>query len=150
MARQPRGYADPFSLLQHEINRLFEDALRGFPEAGERRRGSSVVAPSVDMYEDDQQIVVKLDLPGVDPNAIDLTVDEGVLVVRGERAEQEPEERVAWHARERWRGRFSRAIPLSSQVDVDRITANMKNGVLTVTLPKKTAGGARHIKIQAG
>lgn len=150
MARHPRAFGDPFSLLQHEINRLFDDALRAWPEAGERRREGTVVAPPVDMYEDENQIVVKLDLPGVDPNSVDLTIDEGVLVVRGVREEPEPGERVAWLGRERWRGRFSRAIPLTTQVDVDRVTAQMKNGVLTITLPKKTASGARHIKIQTG
>lgn len=150
MARQPRGMGDPFSLLQHEINRLFDDALRGWPAGVERRRGATVVAPATDMYEDETKIVIKLDLPGVDPDSVDLTVDQGVLVVRGERREEEPEEKVAWHARERWRGRFSRAIQLTTEVDVDRIAAQLKNGVLTITLPKKTAGGARHIKIQAG
>ncbi len=152
MARTPRSIPDPFALLQSEINRLFEDALRGWELAEPRRRGAAgtVFSPRVDVYELPNELVVKVDLPGVDANQIDLNVEEGALVIRGERSEEDPGEQAAWHARERWQGRFGRVVPLPSQVDVDGITAQLKNGVLLVRLPKKTAPTGRQIKIQAG
>ncbi len=150
MARGARSIPDPFALLQSEINRLFDDALRGWEVSEPRRRAASTVfAPRVDMFELANEVVVKIDLPGIEPEKVELNVEEGALVVRGERAEEDPGDQAAWHARERWQGRFGRVIPLPTQVDVDRITAQLKNGVLTVRLPKKTAPSGRQIKIQA-
>jgi len=94
-------------------------------------------APRVDVMETDQEVVVKADLPGMEPQDVEVEVEDGVLVLRGERKEERAETDKEVHRVERVMGRFYRALRLPPGADLERVTATGAHGVLTVTIPKK-------------
>jgi HSP20 family protein len=116
--------------LQQNLDSLFGTATR------ERVSGFT---PSVDVTEDDQKHELHADLPGVKLEDLDIQVDKNVLTIKGERKLEKKGERVA--------GAFSRAFTLPKHVDVEKIGASLKDGVLTVTLPKRPEAQPRQIKI---
>lgn len=129
--------AHPLLSLHRDVNRLFDDVLRGFgmPAFGGFERRLSW--PHVELGETDKEIRVTAELPGLDEKDVELTVEEGVLTLRGEkRAEVEDRDRGY---SERSYGRFERRIGLPRGVDRDKVTATFRNGVLTVTLPRTEA-----------
>jgi len=133
--REPQSH--PLFSLHRDVNRLFDDALRGFgiPAFAGFERGLSW--PHVELGETDKEIRVTAELPGLDENDVELTVEEGVLTLRGEkRAEVEDKDRGY---SERSYGRFERRIGLPQDVDRDKVTATFKNGILTVALPRTEA-----------
>lgn len=126
---------NPFLSLHREVNRLFDDVFRGFESLpAERSNGFNGGWPSVEISDDEKEIRVTAEVPGMDEKDIELLLQEGVLTLRGEkRAETEDKDR---QFSERYYGRFERRIPLGYEVDEDKVDAKFKNGVLTVTLPK--------------
>ena len=137
---------DPFLSLHREVNRLFDDAFRGFdgglPSVG---RASSFGGnwPSVEISDNDKEIKVTAEVPGMEEKDIEILLDDGVLTLRGEkRSETEDKDR---QFSERYYGRFERRIPIGYEIEEDRIDARFKNGVLSVTLPK-TAKAQSHAK----
>lgn len=104
--------------------------------------------PAVDAHEDAARILLVADLPGLEQRDIDITVENNVLVVRGER-KPEAHGDGTFHTRERVQGPFSRAFALPATVDVDAIAAEMKAGVLTILLPKKSEARPRQIKVNS-
>jgi HSP20 family protein len=131
------GEDSPFLTLHREINRLFDDAFRGFgltPFGSDRffeRVGGSW--PSVEVSETESEIRVTAELPGMNEKDVKLELANGVLAIAGEKkTENEDKDRLF---SERYYGRFERRIPVED-VDEDKISAAFKNGVLTVTLPK--------------
>lgn len=139
----------PLLSLHREVNRLFEDVFRGFgvPSLGGFARGLSW--PSVELGETDKEIRVVAELPGLDEKDVDITVEEGVLTLRGEK-KSEVEDKDRGYS-ERSYGRFERRISLPRGVEQDKGSATFTNGVLTVTLPKSEAANEniRHIPINA-
>lgn len=133
------------SLLQNQMNRLF-DGLHGWP--GESN-GTTNWIPATDIYESDNELVVNLDLPGVDPKRLDLRVENNVLAIRGERLFDEKQNRENFHRVERFYGPFARSFTLSTSVDADRIRAHYEAGVLSITLPKAEAAKPKRIQIAA-
>lgn len=132
--REREPEAHPLLSLHREVNRLFEDVFRGFGMPGFER---SMSWPYVEIGETDKDIRVTAELPGLDEKDVELTVEEGVLILRGEkRAEVEDKDRGY---SERSYGRFERRIGLPRDVDRDRVTATFKNGILTVLLPRTEA-----------
>lgn len=135
---------NPFLSLHREMNRLFDDAFRGF----ETRWPSSAPIgsdrggwPSVEIAETDKQWKVCAEVPGMDEKDIEVLVEDGLLTLRGEkRSEIEDKEK---QFSERYYGHFERRIPLPSDLESDRAEAAFKNGVLTVTLPKSAAASPR-------
>jgi HSP20 family protein len=125
---------DPFAALQTEMNRLFDDVWSGFgtPAANVQQ---AIAAPRLDVHEDDANLYVTAELPGLSENDIELSYDDGVLRLAGEKKVEDGDNRRA-HVTERAYGRFERQIPLGRQVDEDKIDAAFKDGVLTITLPK--------------
>ncbi len=121
----------------NEMSRLQEnlDSLFG---SGARERVTGFT-PTVDVSEDDQKFELHADLPGVKLEALDIQIEKEVLTIKGERKLEQKGERVA--------GAFSRAFTLPKQVDVEKIAASLKDGVLTVTLPKRPEAQPRQIKI---
>jgi HSP20 family protein len=101
--------------------------------------------PSLDLSETENTIEVKLDLPGVDPDEIDIQVNRNLLTVRGERKEEEKGR--TYYRVERRTGGFSRSVTLPSEVNEDEVAAEFKDGVLTITLPKAETAKARKIKV---
>ncbi len=140
------GFNNPFTeldLLQSEINRLFEgDGIDG------RWAGMSA-APLVDFAEDEDGYYLYMDLPGVSKKDIDITISRNVLIIKGEKkALKDVEEEKVYH-NEMWYGTFERSITLPDMADDGKITAELKDGVLTVTIAKKDSVKPRQISIKA-
>jgi HSP20 family protein len=132
-----RGEDNPFLTLHREMNRLFDDVFRGFDPSpfGSDRFCDRIAGnwPRVEVSETDKEIEVTAELPGLDERDVRVELANGVLAIAGEKkTEIEDKERLF---SERHYGRFERRIPVED-VDVDKVSAVFKNGVLTVTLPK--------------
>lgn len=121
--------------LQRAMDRLFEEA---FGPVVERRLLAEprTLAPAVDMYETDDEVVVKATLPGIKPEELEITVTGNVLTLKGEVKEEEKVEKANYICQERRFGMFRRDLTLPVDVDVDKAKAEFENGVLTLTLPK--------------
>jgi HSP20 family protein len=101
--------------------------------------------PAVDLYETSGEFVLIAELPGLARDEIELHIEEGRIVIRGERGSQVPCEQ--YHRVERGHGPFSRAFSLPEAIEVDGVTADLKDGVLTVTIPKLASRGARRVDV---
>jgi HSP20 family protein len=130
--------------LQDQVNRLFEDTVsRG-------RSGNSDLAtwaPAVDIYETEQELVVKADLPEVEENDIDLRVENSTLTLRGERRFQNEVSQDHYLRVERAYGTFTRSFSLPNTVNTEGIRAEYRNGVLTVHMAKREESKPKQIKI---
>jgi HSP20 family protein len=149
LAPLSRRTDEPFVSLQREMNRLFDDALRGLPAIlGD---GKAAMAPSMDIKETDKAIEVQTELPGVDQKDVDVTYANGVLTIKGEKRAETEEKKAGYHLSERSYGSFYRAVQIDD-VDADKIAAKFDKGVLTVTLPKLAAAQAstKKVEIKAG
>ncbi len=139
---------DPFRdlrTLQEEVNRLFSTNLtRSFGEEG---IGRGAWSPSVDIYENKDQIVLEAELPGMDREDFDLSIENNVITLRGERNFEKKEENDNYHRVERSYGSFTRSFTLPQTVSAEGATAEYQNGVLRVTLPKREETKARRIEI---
>jgi HSP20 family protein len=128
---------------QSELN----DLLRAF--WGVDQGAVAAWAPRLDVHESKDAYVVQADLPGVDKKDIQVSVEDGVLTLRGERKieREDKAEDGAWHRVERRNGSFQRSLHLGEGVDVDQVKADYKDGVLTVQIPKKEAAKPKQITI---
>ena len=140
---------DPFRdlvALQDQLFRTFDSAYRGSGREDEQ----SMVAtwsPLVDVFEDGEGITLKAELPEVDVKDVDIQVEGNTLTLKGERKLENEEKRDGYHRIERTYGAFSRTFTLPTTVDVEHITAESKDGVLRVFLPKKAETKPRQIKV---
>ena len=134
--------------LQERMNRLFDESYRGARSAGqdEWALGGSW-APAVDIYEQDGNIVMKAELPGIDPKAVDIRLENNTLTLRGERKLDKEVKEDSYHRVERAYGAFSRSFTLPTVVDQGNIKAEYKDGVLKLTLPKREEAKPRQIQI---
>ena len=139
---------DPFRdlrMLQDEVNRLFSSNLsRSFGDEGIAR---GAWAPSVDIYENKDQIVLEAELPGMNREEFDLSIENNVLTLRGERHFEKRDESDNYHRVERSYGSFTRSFTLPQTVSPENVTAEYKNGVLRVVLQKREEVKARRIEI---
>lgn len=133
-AGRERDDSHPLVSLHHEVNRLFDDVFRGFgmPSLGGFGRGFDW--PNVELGETDREIRVTAELPGLEEKDVDITVEDGVLTLRGEKRSETGDKDRGYS--ERSYGRFERRIGLPRGVERDKAAATFRNGVLTVTLPK--------------
>ena len=139
---------EPFRDLvatQDRFNRLFNEALSNVFEGAPT--GTQGWAPAVDIYETDQNVVLKAELAGVDPKDVEIRVEDGNLYLKGERKFEKEVKEEDYHRVERSYGSFMRSFPLPSSVDADKASAEYKSGVLTLTLPKKEESKPKTIKI---
>lgn len=132
---------EPWRLL----NQLYRDLNQNVSTADDSKVALYNWVPAVDIKEETQQFIVDIDIPGVDPKDIDVSMDNSVLIIKGERhlEHQEPE----YKRTERVYGRFYRRFSLPDTADAEKITATGKNGVLTITIPKKPVAQPRRIEI---
>src|SRR5882724_13181605 len=141
---------DPFRdlrTLQEEVNRLFSTNLtRAFPDEG---IGRGAWSPSVDIYENKDQIVLEAELPGMKQEDFDLTIENNVITLRGERRFEKTDDADNYHRVERSYGSFTRSFTLPQTVSSEGATAEYQNGVLRVTLPKREETKARRIEISS-
>ncbi len=137
--------------IQDRMNRIFEDAFRGGHAVSQDdgARGGSW-APSLDIYEQEGNLVLKAELPGLDPKDVDVRVENNVLTLRGERKLDREVKQESYHRVERSYGSFSRSFTLPRVVDTDKIKAEFKDGVLRLVLPKKEGAKPKQIAISVG
>jgi len=140
---------EPFrgvATLQDQISRLFND---GFERTGE---DSSLTtwAPPVDIYETEHELVVKADLPEVDPKDLDIRVENNILTIRGERKFETKVAEDKYLRVERTYGSFSRSFSLANTVNSEAIKADYHDGVLTLSIPKREEAKPKQIKINVG
>jgi HSP20 family protein len=143
--RESARASDPFDALRREMNHLFFDFERGYPGASRETSGSW---PRATLEDTGAAFVVRAELPGVEDKALELSAEQGSLTIKGERKDTPPEGYSA-HRKERTAFRFSRSFALPAKVDVDGVQAVLKNGVLTVTLPKAKEAQPRQISVKA-
>ncbi len=145
-----RGFYDPHS----EMNRLFDEMLGGLNRrSGGQQRAQGVAdwAPAIDVVQEDGDLVVRAELPGVKLEDVDMTVQRGVLTISGKREEQSEEERGGYLVRERRSGSFRRSLQLPEGVDEDSIHARFENGILEVTIKGAAAAqGPKRIEVEGG
>ena len=137
---------DPFRDLQERMNRMFDDSYRG-TSRGEDWGLGGAWAPPVDIYEKDGNIVLKAELPGVDPKDVDVRVENNLLTLRGERKFDTEVQRDSYHRVERSYGTFSRSFTLPTVVDQASIKAEFKDGMLQVVLPKREEAKPKQIQV---
>ncbi len=139
--RMPSRYQDPFQSFRTEMDRLFDSFLGGVPSLTSLRQAFPAAAqgmtPTLDVKENEKEIVVKADLPGMDEKDINLTIQNGVLSLRGEKKSEHTDERENYHVMERSYGSFQRSIRLPETINEDKADARFDKGVLTITLPKR-------------
>jgi len=132
--------------IRDEVNRLFDNFFTGLPE---RRRGllEGEWAPSVDIAETDNDVVVTAELPGVKQDDVDITITDDVLTLKGEKKEEKEVKEKNYHRIERSYGSFQRSVSLPAGVQADKAKATYKDGVLHITIPKAEEARPKQIKI---
>lgn len=140
---------DPFrelNVLQDRMNRLFEEVHGWRPDEAS---STTTWSPAVDIYETENELVVKAELPGVEQKDIDLRMENNVLSLRGERHFVKEAKEENYHRIERSYGTFSRSFSIPATVDEQNIHADYKDGILRILLPKKEKAKPKQIKISA-
>jgi HSP20 family protein len=140
---------EPFrgaTALQDQVNRLFSDV---FERKGEES-SLTAWAPSVDIYETEHELVVKADLPEVDPKDLDIRVENNILTIRGERQFEKNVNEENYLRVERAYGSFARSFSLANTVNSEAIKADYQNGVLTLSIPKREEAKPKQIKVNVG
>jgi HSP20 family protein len=143
---------EPFrelAAVQHDLNRMFSG---GLPRAFHRPLGKQEPsvrswAPAVDIFETDKNVVLKVELAGVDPNDVEVRVENNTLFLKGQRKEDKEVKEPKYHQVERFFGSFERSFTLPQSLDGDKIAAEYHDGILTLTLPKKEEAMPKTIKI---
>ena len=132
--------------LREAMDRLFDDA---FTRPLSVRDGWSMASPAIDMYQTDNEVVVRASIPGIKADEVQINVTGDVLTLKGEVKQEEERKDRAWHIREQRFGSFERSVALPTSVKSDQAEAVFENGILTVTLPKADEVKPRTINIKA-
>jgi HSP20 family protein len=134
-----------FSTLQDRMNRLFRDS---YSEGGrDESLTTSNFAPAVDVYEDEHNVTLKIEVPGIDEKDIDVRIENNVLTVHGERKFEKEEKEENYRRVERQYGSFTRSFTLPATVNPEQVSANYDKGVLKITLAKKAEAKPKQIKV---
>ena len=136
---------DPFTALQREVDRLFEDFTRAWPTFG----GASELMPSTDITETEKEIEITAELPGLQEKDVQVNFADNVLTIKGEKKAEKEEKDKNYRMVERSYGSFSRTLQLPSGIDPDAIKANISNGVLKVTVPKLAPKQVKKVEVKA-
>ncbi len=142
-----RGWA-PFQdlvTIQDRINNLFEGSM-GYKD--DKSLASTTWKPLVDIFEDEEAITIKAELPEVDEKDVQINLDNNMLTIRGERNLEKEEKKESYHRVERYYGSFQRSFELPTTVDRDNIAASYDKGVLKVVLPKKEEDQPKKVQIE--
>ena len=130
---------------QREFDRLFKEAFTPF--FGEGELSTRTWAPPVDIYETADSIVLKAELPGVDPKDVEVKVEDNSLFLKGERKFEKEVNNENYHRVERSYGSFARSFTLPNSINTEKVKAEFKDGLLTLTLPKREEAKPRTVKI---
>jgi len=137
-----------FSTLQDRMNRLFRESYG--PEGREEALATTSFAPAVDVYEDEHNVTLKIEVPGIDEKDIDVRIENNVLTVHGERKFEKDEKEENFRRVERQYGSFTRTFNLPTTVDAEKVSAHYDKGILKVALPKKAEAKPKQIKVSIG
>lgn len=148
MAIRYRTLPSPIHQLRREMDRLLSGVVGGLPEIGAL---ASVVCgqPAVNLWETRDTVELEMELPGVKSDQVDISVQQDQLTIKVERP-QTPAQDVTYHRRERPVGSFTRVLTLPAQVDAEKVEANLRDGVLRISLPKAEAVRPRKIPVRHG
>lgn len=143
------AHYEPWGLL----NQLYKDLEKVYTQPGHSMDEDTTVAtsawvPAVDIKEDEQRFVIHADIPGVDPQEIEITMEAGILTIKGERQIESQEERKNYKRMERARGTFYRRFGLPDTAAAEKITATGKQGVLEIVIPKRLIAQPRKINVE--
>jgi HSP20 family protein len=136
-----------FSTLQDRMNRLFRETQGNHQDES---LTSSSFAPAVDVYEDEHNVTLKIEVPGIDEKDIDVRIENNTLTVHGERKIEKEEKEENYRRVERQYGSFTRTFNLPPIVDAEKVQAEYDKGVLKITLPKKAEAKPKQIKVNVG
>jgi HSP20 family protein len=140
---------DPFRDLlglQERMNRLFDDSVRNVRQ-GDEALSTSVWTPPVDIYETENEVIVKAELPEVNQKDIEIQVENNTLTLRGERKFDKEVKQENFHRIERSYGTFARSFTLPATIDQEKIRADYKDGILRVVMPKREETKPKQIKV---
>jgi len=137
-----------FSTKQDRMNRLFRESYS--PEGPEEALTTTSFAPAVDIYEDEHNITLKIEVPGIHEKDIDVRIENNTLTVHGERKIEKEEKEENFRRVERQYGGFTRSFTLPSSVDPGQVTAHYDKGVLKINLAKKAEAKPKQIKVNVG
>ena len=136
-----------FSTLQNRMNRLVRDS---FGQDREEALTNTSFAPAVDVYEDEHNVTLKIEVPGIDEKDVDVRIENNTLTVHGERKFEKEEKEENFRRVERQYGSFTRTFTLPSTVDAEKVEANYYKGILKIALPKKAEAKPKQIKVNVG
>jgi HSP20 family protein len=136
-----------FNTLQDRLNRLFNAS---FHEGRDESLATSSFAPAVDVYEDEHNVTLKIEVPGMDEKDIDVRIENNTLTVHGERKFDKDEKEDNYRRIERQYGSFTRTFTLPTTVDTESVSANYEKGLLKVRLAKKAEAKPKQIKVNVG
>lgn len=131
--------------MQEQMNRLLDMAWNR--EIGEELK-EGIWQPPVDIYEDENSVVIKAELPGVDQKEIDIRIEDNTLTLRGERKHSQDVKKENYHRVERFYGTFQRSFSLPHTIDQEHVKATCEQGVLTITLPKREEKKPKQINVE--
>lgn len=134
---------DLWTRMQNQLN----DLWRNLPDAEMSNVATSHWMPLVDIKEETERFLIKADIPGVKPENIEVTMDNGALTIRGERDEEKREKKDGYHRVERYFGSFYRRFAMPDTADADHIKATSRDGVLEIEIPKRTIARPRKIDV---
>jgi HSP20 family protein len=135
-----------FERMRRDMDRFWDSFLEG----GLRRKTEEggELLPSLDVAETKNELVVKAEVPGMDPKNIDISLSDGLLTIKGEKRQEKEEKEADYHLVERSYGSFTRSVQLPREVQSDKISTSYKNGILKITLPKSEEAKKKEIKIK--
>jgi HSP20 family protein len=141
---------DPFSEMDSVFNRVFPKAFAGWPRLASEGEGGLEWSPSADISETEKEYLIRAELPAVKKEDVKVTVDKGMITIEGERKQQKEDKNEKFHRVERLHGTFMRSFSLPENANIDAISCEDKDGVLTVRIPKTETGQSkpRQIRVQ--
>lgn len=146
-----RSGEHPLMSFQREMDRLFEDMWRSFdvPFVGRGEPAATMISPRIELQDKEKEVIVRAELPGLQEKDVEITLTDNVLAIRGEKKVEKEEKEEGHTYSERSYGAFERRIPIDAEVLGEKVSAQLTDGVLTVTLPKnpQAKSQARHIPL---
>ena len=147
LIRWRKGEDWGLSQMRREMDRIFDRFSEAWPFRGFSETGRWM--PSVDVSETDKEVIVRAELPGMDPKEIDISLSGNVLTIKGERKHEREEKKENFHLVERGSGSFSRTLQLPVEVKADKVKASYKDGVLSISMPKTEPEAVKKIEVKA-
>ncbi|HBG26337.1 MAG: hypothetical protein A2Y12_08125 [Planctomycetes bacterium GWF2_42_9] len=139
---------NPFFALQHQMNRMFDDFLGEPYDLFNRESQTSMFMPAMNVSQTDKEIIITADMPGVEEKDLDISITKNVLTIKGEKKKEIEEKNKEYYRMERSYGTFSRTITLPQGTDESKINAELKKGVLRLTIPKSEQAMEQRKKIE--